>query len=513
MGNACVRRKRISSKDTPRTVPNTSRHLDTVELHHFAPLADNYTSIQNRFRPKTILSNRAHGLTVLKSVGKTSYMSCVIQCLSNTQPFLDFFISGMHEKEFDPDSESNCTVTKEFGKLITNLWLGNEDLVNPTEFIDAVSTIESQYNTDIERDAHDFLIFMFDQFHNDLYRKASGLPGELKYRGDPIEIEAAKTWQDSLLTNSSIIVDLFQGQLRFKAQCKNCGKLTYHFDSYICLRFPVRNVMKSLNNCIQEFIDTSFAQQEMFCNHCNQTAVTDRRFEIWKFPPIMIVNLKTIDEEPRKTVLDYPIYGLDLSKLVSGPFKQTPKYDLFAFIKKPQNPKDEYSAVCRNRMNDQWYEFKNNRVMNYSSDNLISEQAYTLFYYNNEMTDFPRQFYNKPETWPHTIQTDLNIATDLKPKELENKGFFMDPYLVPSIKILPVQGFILEDNEETKDGIVSNLPNHIKSVSGNNKAAQASRDFGISRNGSFEFQIPPSHFFMHKLTHKGDISTPRVYLR
>lgn len=512
MGNVCAQRKQVSVKETPRTVPDTTRHSETVELYHFAPLADNYSSIQNRFRPSQATTNRAQGLSVLKSVNNTSFINCIIQCLSNTQPFVDYFISGISEKEFDIDSETNCLITKEFGNILSSIWLKNENPVNTAAFLEAIRSINTDFNIQTENDAHEFLIFLFDQFHNDLYRKASGLPGELEFSGDPIEIEAAKSWQDSLLSNSSIIADLFQGQLRFKAQCKNCGKYTYHFDSYICLRFPVRNHMKTLYECIQDFIDSSFAQQEMYCNHCTQTAVTSRKVEIWKLPPVLIINLKRIDEEPGP-VLDYPVYGLDMSKLVSGPFKHPPKYELFAFVKQPIHQNGKYSSVCRNRMNDHWYEFEENRLMNFPEEKLKNDLAYTLFYYNTSMTEFPRQFYNKPETWPHAISTVLNISPDFKPKELENKPFFMDPYLIPNISMPSMKGSIPEMEEEDYEDSKVIVPavQNLHTL-GSMKPALP-RDSQISRAGSFEFQAPPSHFFMHKLTHKGDISTPRVYLR
>jgi hypothetical protein len=89
----------------------------------------------------------------------------------------------------------------------------------------------------------------------------------------------------------------------------------------------------------------------------------------------------------------------------------------------------------------------------------------------------------------------------------------MDPYLIPNISMPSVKGSIPEMEEENYEDTnsftpaVQNLP-----TLGSTKLALP-RDSQMSRAGSFEFQAPPSHFFMHKLTHKGDISTPRVYLR
>lgn len=54
-----------------------------------------------------------------------------------------------------------------------------------------------------------------------------------------LEKQAANAWKNYLLRNKSIIVDLFQGQLKSTLKCLKCSFTSCKFESFMYLSVPV----------------------------------------------------------------------------------------------------------------------------------------------------------------------------------------------------------------------------------------------------------------------------------
>jgi ubiquitin carboxyl-terminal hydrolase 6/32 len=57
--------------------------------------------------------------------------------------------------------------------------------------------------------------------------------------GRPDHEVAKEAWENHLRRNRSIIVDLFQGQLKSTVTCPDCGKVSITFDPFMCLSLPL----------------------------------------------------------------------------------------------------------------------------------------------------------------------------------------------------------------------------------------------------------------------------------
>jgi ubiquitin carboxyl-terminal hydrolase 6/32 len=57
--------------------------------------------------------------------------------------------------------------------------------------------------------------------------------------GRPDEEVAQEAWENHLRRNRSVIVDLFQGQLKSTVKCPDCGKISITFDPFMYLSLPL----------------------------------------------------------------------------------------------------------------------------------------------------------------------------------------------------------------------------------------------------------------------------------
>jgi ubiquitin carboxyl-terminal hydrolase 8 len=144
-----------------------------------------------------------------------------------------------------------------------------------------------------------------------------------------LEKMAARSWEEYLKRNRSVIVDLFQGQLKSSVRCLSCNHRSVKFDIFMFLSLPIPETADrrpTLHECLEEFTkEERLGFDELWtCPRCKKQVEATKKFDIWKVPPILIVHLKrfsfTSDTEGDKidTFIDYPVAGLDLENFTAG---------------------------------------------------------------------------------------------------------------------------------------------------------------------------------------------------
>ena len=162
-----------------------------------------------------------------------------------------------------------------------------------------------------------------------------------------LEKQAANSWKNYLLRNKSIIVDLFQGQLKSTLKCLTCSYTSNKFESFMYLSVPVpdeadlsQKKLKEgvdLSDCIKEFTKEEMLEKDekWFCPNCKDFQASSKKIDIWKCPNILIIHLKRFKYTRHKrgkirTLIKSPIVNFDLEGLVAGKQKEPPLFDLFA---------------------------------------------------------------------------------------------------------------------------------------------------------------------------------------
>lgn len=159
-----------------------------------------------------------------------------------------------------------------------------------------------------------------------------------------LEKQAAHAWRNYLLRNKSIIVDLFQGQLKSTLKCLVCKYTTNKFESFMYLSVPVlddndanSHYSVDLADCIKEFTKEEKLDhdEKWFCPKCQKFQISTKKIDIWKCPNILVVHLKRFKYTRHKrgkirSKVKIPITDFNMEHLIAGKQKENPNFDLFA---------------------------------------------------------------------------------------------------------------------------------------------------------------------------------------
>lgn len=231
---------------------------------------------------------------------------------------------------------------------------------------------------------------------------------DLEARGE--ERVAAEAWHDHLLRNRSVLVDLFQGQLRSQLRCPKCNTVSVTFDPFVYLSLPVDKKTKTVAEALAAFCEEERldASNQWTCPSCKKCVRAFKKIDIWKTPAILILNLKRFYFNRRgggkvRNTVACPVQGLDLSKVVGSEQPQAAVYDLIACIDHHGRGLDEghYTATCAR--GPSWLKFDDDSVHSVKSP--VSADNYVWFLLRSdtpsEPSTLPQQSHLHPEAWPH----------------------------------------------------------------------------------------------------------------
>ncbi|PSN41510.1 hypothetical protein C0J52_07225 [Blattella germanica] len=165
-----------------------------------------------------------------------------LQCVSNTRALTQYFTGNMHLYELNRNNPLGMKghIAKRYGDLIHDIWSGTAKTIAPLKLRWTIGKYAPRFNGFQQHDSQELLAFLLDGLHEDLNRVHDKPYVELKDSdGRPDVIVAQEAWENHILRNKSIIVDLFHGQLKSKVTCKVCGHESVRFDPFNYLSLPL----------------------------------------------------------------------------------------------------------------------------------------------------------------------------------------------------------------------------------------------------------------------------------
>lgn len=187
------------------------------------------------------------GVCGLGNLGNTCFMNSALQCLTKTPSIREYFVSDKFRMEINKTNPLGMggKIAMVFGNLMKNMWTGQHSVITPREFKQTIGRFAPQFSGYQQQDSQELIAYLLDGLHEDLNRiKDKPLTEQVESNGRPDHIVADEAWSVHKKRNDSIIVDLFQGQLKSTLVCPNehCVKeksVSVTFDPFMYLSLPL----------------------------------------------------------------------------------------------------------------------------------------------------------------------------------------------------------------------------------------------------------------------------------
>jgi ubiquitin carboxyl-terminal hydrolase 8 len=410
-------------------VPNSPRARASTYTHVHDAVMYNLSEAERSKHDKSV----PMGVIGLRNLGNTCFINSSLQCLSATIPLTDYFLGYDYRSEINKDNflGTGGKLVVAYAELMKQMWLGSKSVVDPSSFKEQISTFAPQFSGYHQHDSQELLSYLLDGIHEDLNRvKSRPYVEDKDCDGTSDEQDAIEAWKNYLKRNKSLVVDLFQGQLRNTCKCLVCGHMNIRFEPFMYLSLPISDKANSLDDCMDLYLneETLKGEDQWYCEKCKQHVDATKKSDLWILPPILIVHLKRFKYNDHGKVgskndksISYPVNQWDLKRYVKSTRGIYPVYDLYAVSNHMGGlGGGHYTATTLNRFDDSWYEFNDShyKTVAESLHQHQTKSAYVLFYNRSEgdasvpLNDrsplIRRQSVSRPDLWPHTQMDDRN---------------------------------------------------------------------------------------------------------
>ncbi|CAD8073602.1 unnamed protein product [Paramecium primaurelia] len=230
-----------------RKVTYCSQECKSKDYNFHSMRCEKFGSDDDTIRSLSQQPNSVAGLAGLSNLGNTCFMNSGTQCISNTMPLTEYFLSNQYFDEINMDNPigTKGQLVKRVGSLLKKLWYGEKSVVTPTNYKKAVGQFQPMFKGYHQHDSSELITFVLDGIHEDLNRVKKKPYVETKDSDGRTDFVVAKeSWINHLARNQSIIVDLMYGQYKSTLKCPKCERLSITFDPYLMVQLGIPSQKK-----------------------------------------------------------------------------------------------------------------------------------------------------------------------------------------------------------------------------------------------------------------------------
>lgn len=329
------------------------------------------------------------GVRGLFNLGQTCYLNVILQTLLH-DPILNTYFLGSGHQSHDcsmPDCIA-CAVAEAFADFNSS---------DKPEGFAALNLLLATWRTSStlagyqQQDAHEYYQFLVDKLH-----ASTDGHHENHEKGCPCFFH--KT---------------FYGKLRSSVTCDKCGNVTRTDDPMVDLSLDVQvqakkramggagpSVTPTLSGCLESFTSPEKLMAGVYnCSGCGGSSQkATKQLRIKKLPAILCMQLKRYEHtfsvsEKLEGRIDFPL-SINMLPYTTNPDSRVDKsryiYDLSsAVVHKGKLDAGHYYVYCR--QGDEWILFNDDQVTSVTEADVLSADAYLLFYNLRSLAAPPSQ--------------------------------------------------------------------------------------------------------------------------
>jgi len=305
----------------------------------------------------------------LQNIGNSCYLNSVIQCLLHCDPIRDYFVKGRFKSEINSRSKTKGKCADATSSLFEDLLNGRTS--SPSSVKSAVNRFSGLFRGTSQEDAQEFLRWYLEALHEDV-QKVTSKPRITK------EAESAReAWSQYTSRENSHIVDLCVGQLRSSLTCSHCGYVSNVWDPFWDLSVPLPSGARNVEDCLEEFRkeETLDGSEKPKCEKCKERRRMKKKFDVEKAPRVLAIHLKRFGDS----------LGYSRSKITRNiSFQQDFRlggrgYELRAVCNHSGGVGGGH-YIAYGKTDAGWFEYNDSHVSKISESQLVSPNAYLLFY-------------------------------------------------------------------------------------------------------------------------------------
>lgn len=293
------------------------------------------------YTPEHTSMSESKGIVGLTNIGNTCYGNATLQALRHQVDLTIFLLQDKHTellKRKNPNEKTH--LLHNYSQLIRRLWTAESGTESTKEFWGAMipAAIQAgfdQFRAPVPHDAHEFLCFLLDQFHEAM---ADEVTMTVRAPSDQDDTrQALEAWKRSFEAHYSPLVEIVFGLQRRNMTCPSCKHSLNKWETFNTLKTTVPKQAEPVD-LLQLLQQDSCAEkiEDYRCDGCKEKITLEVDSKFWRLGSWVIIVLKRFDNRGHrintlvKVPLELQFSSLFYEKSQEPSAKDT--YELFATI-------------------------------------------------------------------------------------------------------------------------------------------------------------------------------------